>query len=222
MVNDADGSVPGEQLDLLLADDYFFAAHDDVNGRVRLNDRAVGMGLASALLGELILFRRITFQQGMAVVVDGGRVPDALVNRVLAQMEREPEPRPIRDWLRYLGRDAYELVAQRMVREGLVRVTQARRFRRSTSYQPVDLNAAAWPLLRVARKLARREPVVLPDIVLAGLIHVTGLERYLRIEAVTDIGEYRDHLIAGLPRPLRVLVAETEAAIGDAVMHHRM
>ena len=88
--------------------------------------------------------------------------------------------------------------------------------------RPVDLNAAAWPLLRVARKLARREPVVLPDITLAGLLCATGLDRYLRTEAVTEIGPYLAQLITGLPRPLRVLVAETEAAIGEAVMHHRM
>jgi hypothetical protein len=170
----------------------------------------------------LILFRKITLQGGEVIVADRRPVRDSLVTGLLEEVIREPETRPVRDWLRYFGRSAYELVGQRMVREGLVHVAQNRRFRRSPGYRPVDLNSAAWPIVRVAQKMARQEPIVLPDIVLAGLISATGLERYLRTEAVADITEYKEHLIGGLPRPLRVLVAETEAAIGDAVLHHRM
>jgi hypothetical protein len=223
LVNETNGTGPdGNPLELLLADDFFFAAHDDVTGKIRLSERGVGLGLGAALLGELILFRKITLQGGEAIVIDRRPVRDTLVTGVLEELIREPETRPVRDWLRYLGRSAYELVGQRMVREGLVRVAQTRRFRRSPGYRPVNLNAAAWPIVRVAQKLARQEPIVLPDIVLAGLISATGLDRYLRSEAVADINDYKEHLVGGLPRPLRVLVAETEAAIGDAVLHHRM
>jgi hypothetical protein len=219
-LNDANGSGPA--LELLLADDFFFAAHDDVNGKVRLSDRAAGIGLAAALLGELILFRKITLERDEVVVIDRRKVHDALVNGVLEEIIREPETRPVRDWLRYLGRNSYDWVAQRMMREGLVRIGETKRFRRKSGYRPVDLNSAAWPIVRVAQKLARQEPIVLPDIVLAGLLAATGLDRYLRAEAINDIYVYLEHLISRLPRPLRVLVAETEAAIGDAVLHHRM
>jgi hypothetical protein len=220
LVNDANGSGPA--LELLLADDFFFAAHDDVSGKSRLSDRAAGIGLAASLLGELILFRKITLERDVVIVVDRHRVHDALVNGVLEEIIREPENRPVRDWLRYLGRNSYDWVAQRMMREGLVRVGETKRFRRGSGYRPVDLNSAAWPIVRVAQKLARQEPLVLPDIVLAGLVAATGLNRYLRAEAINDIYVYLEHLITGLPRPLRVLVAETEAAIGDLVLHHRM
>jgi hypothetical protein len=220
LVNDANGSGPA--LELLLADDFFFAAHDDVNGRVRLSDRAAGIGLAAALLGELILFRKITLERDEVVVIDRRKVHDALVNGVLEEIIREPDTRPVRDWLRYLGRNSYDWVAQRMMREGLVRIGETKRFRRNSGYRPVDLNSAAWPIVRVAQKLGRQEPIVLPDIVLAGLLAATGLDRYLRAEAINDIYVYLEHLISRLPRPLRVLVAETEAAIGDAVLHHRM
>jgi hypothetical protein len=220
LVNDTNGS--GPSLDLLLADDFFFAAHDDVNGRSRLSDRAAGIGLAAALLGELLLFRKITLERDVVVVIDRRRVHDALVNGVLEEIIREPDARPVRDWLRYLGRNSYDWVAQRMMREGLVRIGETKRFRRTSGYRPVDLNSAAWPIVRVAQKLARQETIVLPDIVLAGLLAATGLDRYLRAEAINDIYVYLEHLISRLPRPLRVLVAETEAAIGELVLHHRM
>lgn len=219
-MNDANGSGPA--LELLLADDFFFAAHDDVSGKVRLSERGAGLGLAAALLGELILFRKITLERDVVVVIDRRPVRDALVNGVLEEVVREPDVRPVRDWLRYFGRNAYDWVAQRMTREGLVRIGETRRFRRGSGYRPVDLNTAAWPIVRVAQKLARQETLVLPDVVLAGLISATGLDKYLRSEAVTEIHEYLGHLTSRLPRPLRVLVAETEAAIGDAVLHHRM
>jgi hypothetical protein len=221
-VNEANGTHPGAPVELLLADDFFFAVHDDVNGKLRLTERATGLGLAGALLGELILFRKITVDRGMAVVINHRPVRDALVNVVLEDLLGEAEPRPVRDWLRYLGRNAYESVAQRMMREGLVRVGQVKRFRRATTYRPVDLNSAAWPIVRVAQKLARQEALVLPDVVLAGLLCATGLDRYLRAEAISDVHEYLEYLLSRLPAPLRVLVAETEAAIGEAVLHHRM
>lgn len=221
-MNEVNGTHPGAPVELLLADDFFFAVHDDVNGRLRLTDRAAGLGLAGALLGELILFRKITLEQGHAVVIDHRPVRDALVNRVLEDVLGEGEPRPVRDWLRYLARTAYEWVAQRMMREGLVRVGQGRRLRRAQAYRPVDLNMAAWPIVRVAQKLSRRETLVLPDVVLAGLLRATGLDRYVRSEAVADVHPYLEFLLYRLPTPLRALVAETEAAIGEAVLHHRM
>jgi len=212
VVNEANGTRPGwAPRELLLADDFFFAAHDDVTGKTRLTDRAAGIGLAGALLGELMLFRKITVQRGHIVVMDRRPVPDALAHLVLEDVLGESDSRPVRDWLRYLGRNAYEQVAQRMVRQGLVRLAETKRFRRSPGYRAVDLNAAAWPVVRLAQKLARREAIVLPDVVLAGLIKATGLERYLRVEAVVDIAEFQQQLISELPTPLRVLVGGPQA-----------
>lgn len=221
-VSDANGTgAAWARNGLLLADDLFLAAHDDVTGKLRLTNRAIGLGLAGALLGELMLFRKITLRQGLVAVLDRRPVPDALAHLILEDVLGEPQPRPVRDWLRYLGRNAGELVAQRMVREGLLRVLPTRRFRRSTGYRPVDVNAAAWPIVRLAQKLARQETLVLSDIVLAGLITATGLDRHLRAETVVDVTRYQHSLIVRLPAQLRVLVAETEAAIGEAVLYHR-
>jgi Golgi phosphoprotein 3 (GPP34) len=221
-VSDGDGIRPTwAPLELPLADDLFLAAHDETKGKLRLTERGAGIGLAAALLGELVLYRKITLQRDRVVAVDRRPVPDALAHLLLEDVVSEPEQRPVRDWLRYLDRRSYELVGQRMVRENLVRVRETGRFRRSPWYRACDPNAAAWPVVRLAQKLARREAVALPDVLLAGLIRATGLEHYLRTEAVVDINDYLRYLITGLPPPLRGLVAETEAAIGEAVLHHR-
>lgn len=221
MVNSTNGTAGTRApTELLLADDLFLSAHDDVSGRPRLPGRAAGLGLAAALLGELIMFRKVSLQRGHVVVVDRGPVPDALAHLVFEEVRREPEPSPVWDWLSYLARDSYDRVAQRMMREGLL-TTGSRGFLRGGGYQPVDLNAAAWPLVRLAQKLSRREDMALPDIVLAGLVRATGLNRYLRAAALEDVQGHQQQLVAQLPTPLRILVAEAEGAIGEAVLRRR-
>lgn len=205
--------------EFLLADSFFFAAHDHISGKCRLNGRDVGLGLAGAMLAELVLFRKITVQRGAVVVVDRHPPSDAQAHAVLDELVREGGARAVRDWLRYLGRNAYELVAQRLVLAGHVRATQRRW--RATVYRPVDMNSAAWPITRLATKLDRREPVAMPDIVLAGLFRTTGLDREMRSDAATDIDRYLDRLLARLPPPLVAVVTETAAAVGEAVMHQR-
>ena len=47
-----------------LADDFWRLAHHDVSGKPRLNGRAAGLGLAAALLGELMWAGKITARDG--------------------------------------------------------------------------------------------------------------------------------------------------------------
>jgi len=44
---------------MLLADDFFLIAHDDRDGRARLSPKSVELGLAGALIGELVLEQRV-------------------------------------------------------------------------------------------------------------------------------------------------------------------
>jgi hypothetical protein len=208
-------------LALLLADDFFFAAQDEVTGKSRLGDRAMGLGLAGALLCELVLSGRVAVGRGQLSVVDQTPPPDLAGRSLLGEMIREREVTVVRDWLRYLSRTTFELVSRRLLSEGHVRASAAGRIRRTVVYRPVNMNTAAWPLARLALRATRREPLELNDVALAGLLSATGLDRTL-LEGVPADG--RQHLTAAvtrLPPPLRALVAETEAAIGDAVLRHR-
>ncbi|MGH3736189.1 MAG: GPP34 family phosphoprotein, partial [Micromonosporaceae bacterium] len=55
---------------MLLADDYFFLAVNDRTGRPKLAPKVFALGLAGALLGELILGERITIEGDRLRVVD--------------------------------------------------------------------------------------------------------------------------------------------------------
>ncbi|MGA6162256.1 GOLPH3/VPS74 family protein [Amycolatopsis magusensis] len=205
-----------------LADDLFFLAHDDRTGKRRLNERDAGFGLAGAVLAELLLAGRVTVEHGRVRVLDPRLPRCEVLGPALKDMVAEPESRVVRDWLRYLGRTAYESVARRLLGSGQLRVVKSRLPWRPDTYEPVDINAAAWPAARLSGPIARLDPVDTLDVVLAGLVIATGLDRYVFYTASPDARQYLERLVIELPAPLRVLVLETETAVGDAVLHHRM
>jgi hypothetical protein len=207
---------------LLLADDFFFVAHDSISMKCRLSDRAVRLGLAGAMLGEQVLFRRINLRGGRMRIVDSTPPRDALAHTVLDHLLAEPGVTSMRDWLRFFARDAYEKVSQRLIREGHVHVREERRFLRvNTVLEPTMTTRAGWPESRLASRLSKGAALDPPDIVLAGLVAATGLDAYVLADAPPQARPYLRRLVGSLPPSLREVVAQTAAAVGDSVLNAR-
>jgi Golgi phosphoprotein 3 GPP34 len=207
---------------LWLADDFFFVAHDSISMKCRLSDRVMRLGLASALLGEQVLFRRITMRGGQLRVVDATPPRDALAHTVLAYLHAEPTITSVRDWLRFLGGDAYEKVVQRLLREGHINAREERRLLRvATVYEPTATTQASWPESRLVSRLSTGAGLEPPDIVLAGLVAATGLDRYLLSGTPAHARPYLHRVVSSLPPSLTSLIDETAAAVGDAVLSSR-
>lgn len=213
---------------VLLADEFFLATYDELTGRCRVSRGTIGLGLAAALLAELMLPGHITIDSGHVRVRNPWPTEksptsiDALGCTVLRQLVAERRVTAVRDWLHYLARDAYERVGQRLVRAGTVKPRHRRWSPRTTViYEPLDLNTAAWPLARLAGHLQRHESLGAGDLLLAGLITATGLQDYLLDSLPAAAGQHLRTQLSRLPVPRYELLAETEAAIGDAVLTHR-
>jgi hypothetical protein len=208
---------------LWLADELFLIGHDEQTGRAHLRGRVTGLGLAGALLAELVLFGRMTVDGDRLYVLDDAPPPDAVMHLLLEELRAEPYAPVVRDWLVYLGgAQAYELVVQRLRRGGHVEQVEARRrLRPETKYLPTDENAAAWPAAALWSALARREALDHPQATLAGLVVATGLHRHLRWDDAIPTELVRRHLVRPLPAPLRGLVEHVDAAVGDAVLTAR-
>ncbi|MFI5935152.1 GPP34 family phosphoprotein [Actinoplanes sp. NPDC051494] len=206
-----------------LADDLYLAAHDTVRARCVLTPATLGLGLAGALLGELVLWRRLEIHDDRLSVVDHRPTGDVASAAVLDQLTRE-QRRGVRDWIAFLSTGvATDLVARRLTRAGLTRRTVRRGlFGSRLSFDPVDSVVSGLPATRIRVAAERRELLGVPDLVLTGLVFATGLDQHA-LATLDPRG--RDHLLdqlrRRLPPPLQRLVGHAEAAVGDAVMARR-
>jgi hypothetical protein len=202
----------------LVADDFFLLAHDGVTGRPRLHPRVTGIGLAGALLTELTLLGRTDVRAGTLVVLDDRRPTDPLLAGLLGRVRTERRPHQVGAWLSFLSPGVAEEVAQRAAGNGLlVRVAQ-RGLRRGVRWAPADRSTAAWPAARLRMLLTRTEPMAVGDVSLAGLARACGLAELVLADAPVPARQHLDHLVSTLAEPLRQLVAETETAVGNAVL----
>ncbi|UAC02442.1 GPP34 family phosphoprotein [Dactylosporangium vinaceum] len=206
----------------MLADDFFLIAHDDRDGRSRLSPRAVDLGLAGAMLGELVLEQRITIEGARLRVLSGEPPADPLAHTNLATMIAEVQHREVRTWLQFLGQTAVEQVGARLARVGLVEQTQVRRLLRSTTrWLPVDVNLPTGRVVRLRRLITGFEPMRVADATLAGIAEATGLSGHVLWDGEPGAGRRIQHTVGALPPPLRDLVLQVEAAVGDAVLSQR-
>ena len=207
---------------MLLADDFFLIAHDDRDGRSRLSPKAVEIALAGALIGELVLEQRVLVEGPRLRVISREPPSDALAHTTLATMVAEPQHREVRTWLAYLGQSAVDSIGQRLVRAGVVEVAHVRRLLRTTvRYLPTDINLPAGRVVRLRRLLTSAEPLRVADTTLAGLVHATGLTSHVLWDGDAMSVRRLQGLVSMLPLPLRDLVVQVEAAVGDAVLSQR-
>ncbi|WP_162908278.1 GOLPH3/VPS74 family protein [Allorhizocola rhizosphaerae] len=203
---------------IYLADEFYLIAHEDTTGQPRLHAKAAGFGVAAALLAELYLQGNVTIDAEGVKVLSAATPPDLLAHTVLDHLMGEAQRHPLRDWLAFLGRTAVEDVANRLTRAGVLQLVQTRRlFAVNRTFVPVAINDAAWPHARVASRLARRQPMDPKDQILAGLAFATGLTREMLWDDAQQASQaHLAQVIAGLPAPMRTLVAETEVAISKS------
>ncbi len=205
----------------LLADDLFLLAHDDVSGKPRAHPRVTGLGLAGALLADLVLLGHLEIVPGRLVVVDVRPVGEALLDDVLRSVAGTPR-HDLAEWLGYLAPAAPDRVAERLVAAGVLTEVRSRLGRRDRRYRPAQTTLAAAPSVRLRMLVTRAEPLAAPDTMLAGLAAACGLTQHILWDSGPGVRQYLDELVAGLPRPLRELLAATERGVANAVMARRV
>ena len=209
---------------LPLADDLFLTAHDTVKGKCLLSPATLGLGLAGALLAELVLWRRIDVLDGKITIIDDRQTGDPATSAVLDQVLREGHHRVVRDWISFLATGiATDLVERRLARSGLVQRQEKRGLLGTkVSFVPTDSMTAGWPATRLRTKVSRDEQLDVADLLLAGLILATGLDQHvLATLNARDRARLFDQFRRLFPAMLQQLVAHAEAAVGDAVMARR-
>ncbi len=194
--------------------------HDNVTGRPRLHPRLASLGLAGAVIGELMLAGRVTLDlapgRDRLYVTARDAAGDPLAQSVLDHLVAEPH-HPLITWLHFFARTIYADVTAVMIAAKLLN-PPSRHLLKQQPATPVNTNTAAWPLARLNLAAERRTPPAVRDCVLIGLFVATGgAERALREHDPA----FAAAAIAVLPAPLRRLIAQTEVAVGEAVISRR-
>lgn len=207
-----------------IADDLYLLAHHECTGRPHLQSRAVGLGLAGALLAELVLPGAIRVWRGL-VIPGGGRPPaDALTPMILSAVAAEREHLPARDWLLFLARTAAEDVASRLGEAGYL--TRARTAGwwpgRTPRWVPADPDSAFAPLVRVKAAVDARGPVPVQHVLLGRLATACGLSHQMSLYLPPAARLHLEEAARYLDPDLRALVAATQTAVESALLAHRM
>jgi hypothetical protein len=207
----------------VLADQYFLIAHEDRTGRSRLHPRATGLGLAGALIGELILEGRVGIADGDLIILDRHPPTDALAHDILDLLIAQSRHRDVRTWLAFLSQDAAARVGERLMRLGAVEpVVRRRMLSTQTLYMPNSAeqrNAAAWAPARLANLLVRGVEMSVSDRLLVGMIAATGLTRHVLYDFEMHRHAFQTlpNAVESLPSDLRELVEITEASVGSVL-----
>jgi hypothetical protein len=207
----------------VLADQYFLIAHEDRTGRSRLHPRATGLGLAGALIGELILEGRVGIAEGDLIILDRHPPTDALAHDILDLLIAQSRHRDVRTWLAFLSQDSAARVGERLMRLGAVEpVVRRRMLSTQTLYMPNSAeqrNAAAWAPARLANLLVRGIEMSVSDRLLVGIIAATGLTRHVLYDFEMHRHAFQTlpNAVESLPSDLRELVEITEASVGSVL-----
>jgi hypothetical protein len=204
----------------LIADDLYLLGHDDRTGRPFLGARPLGIGLAGALLAELMLGGSISLHRDGVIVAHRRWPADDLGRRVRDQVAAEGGPRPVRDWLLFFARSAAGDVASRLEQAGYLRHARSWVPGRPGRWVPVDADCAYAPVIRVRSALDPSRPFDPCRAVLAGLAGACGLG--FRIAQSREPGDRSVREAVGYLIPeLRYLIAQTQAAVDNTVLSHR-
>lgn len=204
-----------------LADDLYLMAHNDVTGKPYLQLRAAGLGLAGALLAELMLGGRTWVQPDGTLVADPTPPKDELAGLVWGLLRSEQHP--AREWLLFLARTAAGDVARRLAKSGYLARVAARRPWRGQRWVPVDSDCAFTPLVRVIPALVPSRLVTVEGACLAGLADACGLGPRMFSYAPPDATRRcLEEAVARLPPGLRHLITQTQAAVDSALLSQRV
>ncbi|MGC4804972.1 GPP34 family phosphoprotein [Micromonospora sp. DT233] len=205
-----------------LADQFFLTARHDANGRLRMAPRPARVGLAAALLAELVVDGHLWADNAMVSLRGRRRPVDPLAASVLHQIAANPGERDVRTWIKALSVSATQRVGWRLAEAGIVRCRQVGLpWTRHTAYVPVDMSTAAVPWALLSYRLTHAEPLGAGDLLLGGLCRATGLDRWLLDGRPVDVRVHLDTEVARMWAPAREVVRATEAVVGNAVLSAR-
>ncbi|NUW32462.1 GPP34 family phosphoprotein [Nonomuraea sp. SMC257] len=209
----------------MLADDFFLVAWDTTGtGKPRLYLQGLTLGLAGALIGELVLENRLTVSGTRLQLLDHLPLRERVADATLADIANSPQHTDVRTWLAYLAQRSLDDVTGRLLAIGLLEcVTPKLLKHKQNRYFATEFGPAVWPSTRLRLSLVRRQPLNPYDMLLAALVDACGMTDTVVEDPAhrPTAHRYLAAVLAAMPQPLSDLSRHVSAAVGDAVLTYR-
>lgn len=207
---------------LPLASRFLLCTIDDTTGRPRLAESARAIGLAAALLGELLEIGAISIHCANVTAIPHVRVPAGTAHRVHYQLLTDHSTAFVQVWLQAIGVNAYEHVCQHLVAGGFFRSQPQTRLLRPTvnRYVPCSLDDAASELFALSARLGHGDGLRRVDTLLCGLLQATGLGSALLQDLPPWSADELNERVAQLPPAMTELIQHTQRVVGKGVLSH--
>ena len=215
---ESQSAATGPLLPSLLGDLFYLVAHDVQSGRGRVAASVASLGLAGALLCELVLPQQVVVAGEAVAPVKWNPPPSGLGRTIWERMgaaqSRARRPVSVSDWVRFLALDALGDVRARLLNAGWLVESRTRRRvggPRVSFVAPGGTTAAAWPPIGLAKALDRGvDALSLDEVVLGSLVAMSGLIEAVPVLRLDCPG--RDNARAAYDRLRRVSQAQAGSA----------
>lgn len=201
-------------MSLALADELFLMMHDLQTGKPRVADPALGVGLASALLAELMFAGCVVLTERQLALGAYGPPPEPLAEGLYESTRNQlfGDGVTALEWLSQHARNAHEAVADRLVRDGELRRETGRRLGRTVvRHYPVNPASSFIRAQRLPSYLRHRVEVTEADVMVARLAQILAPgASSLELDAAGL--EYLEQLVPALQPPFRELLSIIESA----------
>jgi hypothetical protein len=210
------------------ADEFFVLAHRE-DGKIRIPERLLVLGVGASLLGEVVLEDKARVVSGRVQVVDRDPPVDALAHQVLAVVLSRDAPGRVRDLIGPLGMALLGGVRSRLVQDGRWVCSRRRGFlaRGAFVQGPVDANEVFWRGERLAHAVGGRlDSVGVQDALVAGLVGACGLGQKISLDLGEGLGRRARHALTarhdgGHAGDVLALLDVFFTIVGDSVLSPR-
>jgi Golgi phosphoprotein 3 GPP34 len=202
-----------------LCECLFFLGHDPFTGKPLIRQDILDIGLAGAVIGDLLFDERIALEQATVVLTSRYATGDPIADQVLRLIMGEPAQHGVRDWVTHLSDKIMPTVTESLAARRVITSKQNRGLlRRSTQYPPTDLRTASAPRARIRTAMFGRANCDLATATLALLTWSLGVDDICAPELNRkQMTEWIDQVKSMIIEPIVSLVAGVDAAIAATV-----
>jgi len=210
-----------QQLSLPVADELWLLSHSETSGRPRLAEDHIALGLAGAVLCELLISRSLVLSEHAAhVVVNNQPTQDEVGNWVLRQVLSSRASAPVKLWVQHLADEVEPWVTARLDRHGAVVWEKAGLFGRGRRAVPRSINIAAASRVRLTHQMTTAQ-WELNTATVGALTVAIDLDALIAADIAQDREAVREPLITvgrRLPAELKAVLNGVRTSITEVTM----